>query len=173
MVGDSLTRMGLWSEFFPGCQVANRGIGGDTSTRVLQRAASILDVQAGQTFIMIGYNDLKEGVDVQKVLRNYDELTTVLASRGSQIYILSTLNCSATPCESLNKTIDHLNSQLKRLATSKGARYIDLNETMADKKGLRRELTYDGTHLNGSGYRIWVEGIETYLPEHCLTAHFP
>ena len=35
-LGDSLTELGLWNEFFPTVKLANRGVGGDTTKDVLK-----------------------------------------------------------------------------------------------------------------------------------------
>src|SRR5690606_2386392 len=68
MVGDSITDHGEWTEMFPGENVVNRGISGDTTGGLLQRLDTIA---AEQVFVLIGINDILLGIDQDEIVANY------------------------------------------------------------------------------------------------------
>jgi lysophospholipase L1-like esterase len=41
--------------------------------------------------------------------------------------------------------------------------FIDVNAGLVGEGGLKSDLTYDGVHLNGEGYRVWKREISKYL----------
>jgi len=41
--------------------------------------------------------------------------------------------------------------------------YIDINAGLTGPEGLRPDLTFDGVHLNGEGYRIWRDEISKFV----------
>ena len=59
-----------------------------------------------------------------------------------------------------------LNARYEGLAESRpGVAFLDLHDKYLDGGGRRNQSLYDddGVHLNGSGYRIWIEAISTLL----------
>ncbi len=64
------------------------------------------------------------------------------------------------------KTIRALNAIIEKTASENGAVYVDLWPFLADRNGnLSLDLTNDGLHLNGRGYRVWTKGIEDLVRE--------
>jgi lysophospholipase L1-like esterase len=61
-------------------------------------------------------------------------------------------------CSAIQGRIRELNRRLAGLASAKVG-FIDINAGLAGAGGLKPELTYDGVHLNGEGYRIWRDEI--------------
>ena len=55
-LGDSITEGGAWDELFPGVPVRNRGIGGDTTSGVLDRLDQITRGRPAKVFLKIGTN---------------------------------------------------------------------------------------------------------------------
>jgi lysophospholipase L1-like esterase len=167
MVGDSLTDGAEWSEMFPDAGIANRGIDGDTTAGVLERIDAILALHPAKAFVMIGINDLMRGSSVDAVARRYGKIVAALRGGGAEVFIQSTLLCNAAkatwaPCAAANEKVKQLNLRLAALA-SDTLTFIDLNRKLADAAGLKSELTYDGVHLNGSGYRLWRDEISRYV----------
>jgi len=167
MVGDSITDGGEWGEMFPGVSIANRGIDGDTTDGVLERMDGILAVHAKKAFVMLGINDLSRGRDVEAVFADYRKIIARLGQSGSRVYVQSTLLCNqklatAYSCSANSGKVVQLNERLARLA-SKEVVFVDLNGVLADAGGLKAELTYDGLHLNGQGYRLWKGAIASYM----------
>ena len=167
MVGDSLTDGAEWGEMFPGIAVANRGVDGDTTAGVLRRLEGIVSVHARKAFVMIGINDFKEDRSVEAVFRDYRGIVSRLSESGTKVFIQSTLLCNEAKagwisCAAIQGRIRELNRRLAGLASADVA-FIDINAGLAGPGGLKAELSYDGVHLNGEGYRIWKTEISKFV----------
>jgi len=167
MVGDSITDGADWDEMFPGVSIANRGIDGDTTDGVLERMDGILAVHAKKAFVMLGINDLSRGRDVEAVFADYRKIIERLEQSGARVYVQSTLFCrgelaKAYSCAERSEQVARLNERLAGLAAGQVV-FVDLNRVLADAGGLKAELTYDGLHLNGQGYRLWKGAIASYM----------
>lgn len=156
-VGDSITQGGIWAEFFPQHNVANRGVGGDTAEDILRRMETIYSVNPEFAFLMVGINDFYRGFSVDSVFKNYIEIIQNLRERNISVVIQSTFACSVSKCGNRNLKVEELNRRLLDYAVGEGLVYVDVNAVIADEGGLRVDFTYDGVHLNGLGYRLWVE----------------
>lgn len=169
MVGDSLTDGAEWGEMFPGRRIVNRGIDADTTRGVLDRIDGILAVHPARVFVMIGINDFaEEHRSVEAVFADYKTLVSRLQQGGASVVVQSTLPCNVAKgawksCKALNPKIRELNARLATLATGRTL-FVSLSALVAADGGLRDDLTFDGVHLNGSGYRLWKEAIAPFLP---------
>ena len=162
-IGDSITENAEWADLFPEYKIANRGIGGDTSSGILERIDSIKSTNADKAFIMVGINDLNRGISVNSVFENYSRVVEELQSSGFKIYIQSTI-LGGSRISGVNNSIKSLNNKLKDLAgNSEGITYIDLNEHLVKSGSLSADFTQDDMHLNGSGYKAWKNSISEYV----------
>ncbi len=165
-IGDSITEKAEWQDLFPSLNIANRGIGGDSTRGVLDRMDSIYTTHAPKAFIMIGLNDLNEDsddTDVTNTLTNYQKIIQSLTAHGMQTYVQSTLVTSKEN-SIRNRKIIALNAQLKQLANeSHRFTYIDLNAGLAKNALLDHQYSRDGVHLNGEGYAVWKNAIKNYI----------
>jgi lysophospholipase L1-like esterase len=61
--------------------------------------------------------------------------------------------------------VPEINSRLQALAKEKKITYVDLFSQFTEKGTnlLRKELTYDGLHLNDEGYKAWIKVLKKYL----------
>lgn len=167
MIGDSLTDGAEWREMFPGLAVINRGVDGDTTAGVLKRMESITSSRARKAFIMIGINDFKQGRSVDAVLQDYRSIVSKLGESGMKVYVESTLACNEAKaewigCAGMQAKIRQLNRGLASLASA-NVTFIDINTELAGANGLKPDLTYDGVHLNGEGYRLWRDRISKFV----------
>jgi lysophospholipase L1-like esterase len=168
MIGDSITDGAEWGEMFPGIAIANRGIDGDTTEGVLRRMEGIKSVHAKKAFVMIGINDFgNEGRTVEAVFGDYVRIVSQLEKSGMKVFVQSTLVCNEAKadwisCAAIQGKIKQLNGRLATLASGNVA-YIDINAGLAGQSGLKAELTYDGVHLNGDGYRVWKREISKFI----------
>jgi lysophospholipase L1-like esterase len=167
MIGDSLTDGAEWREMFPGVAVVNRGVDGDTTAGVLRRMDSIVSARARKAFVMIGINDFGEGRTVDAVFEDYRSIVSRLEDSGAKVFVQSTLLCNEAKagwisCAAIQGKIRELNRRLARLASARVA-FVDLNASLAGPGGLKPELTYDGVHLNGDGYRVWKDVISRFV----------
>lgn len=167
MVGDSLTEGGLWNEFFPGAILANRGVGGDTTAKILERIDNITVKRARKAFVLAGINDLtpKYGRTVEQAYADYVAIVEALRESGSEVFIISTVQPSRDRegGEALADKVLELNAGLRKFAAADGLTYIDLDSRLSDARGLRDEYTYDGVHLSAPAYVVWADTIRPHV----------
>jgi lysophospholipase L1-like esterase len=162
MIGDSITALVQWSDVFPGKQVANRGIPGDTVDGVWRRLDPILKVRPQKVFIMLGINDLIMGSKAEAVLQTYTKIIGTARSSGAKVFIQSTLLTSANYSPNINAEVRKVDDGLVQIcAIMKHCTYIDLNARLAPDGFL--VYTLDGVHLSAPGYAIWRDEIERYM----------
>jgi lysophospholipase L1-like esterase len=169
MIGDSITQGGIWSEMFPGVAIANRGVGGDTTVDVLARLDTVLSTKPEVAFLMIGVNDAARGRSPEEIFASYVQIVDALQGAGVEVAIQSTIECRSSTCGSKLEVLRGLNARLGALATARGMDYIDLNGVLADGAGLKPAYTHDGTHLNGAGYRQWVDALSETMARKVAT----
>lgn len=161
-LGDSLTAAGLWNEFFEGNAIANRGVGSDRTTDILDRLDGITVLAPARVFLMMGINDITSGRAPAEIMIDYQSTVEALTAAGFEVVIQSTIQC--TPgmgrCTASHvDAVNELNTSLKAYATERGIVFVELGP-LAGEQGLPAAFTHDGIHLNGAGYRAWVEALE-------------
>jgi len=163
-LGDSITEGGLWHEWFPNRRVANRGIDGDTTAGVLARLATATQGPPAQVFLLIGTNDLGRGVKPPAITANIDTILTGIGESAPEAHVVLQSVMPRDP--RFRDTIVGLNDDYRIVAGRHGAAFLDLWPALADSSGcLRREYTLDNLHLNGAGYRSWVEQLRPLVPD--------
>lgn len=166
-IGDSLTYGGKWDRLFPDKHIVNRGIPGDQVSNVLRRILPIVYDRSSQAFIMLGTNDLNKKKSIDEISKDYKMLVRTLKWSGTkEIYIVSVLpiNDSLLKSNRKNEDIILLNNKLQGLARQLNVTFIDMHGDFLDeKKQLRKEFTYDGLHLNETGYAVWKYRLEKYV----------
>lgn len=163
MLGDSITDWGEWNELLKRNDVINRGISGDSTDGVLNRIDGI-NSSVEKVFIMIGINDLGKGKSVDYVFNNYKKIVTILKEKNMQPIIQSILFVDSDKIHYIkNNHVEQLNNKLKKYAMENDLVYIDLNIKLSKDKKLRSNYSYDGLHLNGEGYKVWKEVLDSYL----------
>lgn len=164
-LGDSITEMCEWQEFFHEKKTLNRGVSGDDTYGVLDRLPGIIKLQPEKIFISIGVNDLQRHHNSDTVVDNIKEITnTLISETKSKIYLQSILPVIekrlATGIK--NVTINYVNEELRKFAAENSIEFLDINSVMKDSSGnLSENLSSDGLHLNGEAYRLWIENIRT------------
>ncbi|TVQ48017.1 MAG: G-D-S-L family lipolytic protein [Gloeocapsa sp. DLM2.Bin57] len=168
-LGDSLTQMGEWSEFFPNLLIQNRGIGGDTTTGLLKRLDVITKNNPSQIFLMIGINDIcLEKKSSEEILANYRAILEYLSTYYQiKVYIQSILpvnQLGVKPFQQVNQQIIFINQELAKLAQEFNYHYINLFSYFVDANNqLNEQYTLDGIHLTGKGYLLWLKIIYSYI----------
>ena len=156
-LGDSISEFGLWDEWFPKMPVLNRGIGGETSGQVLARLDTAIN-EPRAVFLLVGTNDLTADMPLDTIVSNVREIVDRIESRapGTPLFLQSVMPRTAD----FAAEIHALNRRYQQVAESAGehVRFLDLWPTLADPSGaLDQRFTRDRLHLNGRGYRAWVE----------------
>ncbi len=162
-LGDSITEMCEWQEFFLEKKVLNRGISGDSSFGVIDRLPGIIQLQPRKIFITIGVNDLQRHYPTETVINNIKTIVNTLrAETDGDIYLQSILPVIETKLQTgiKNNTINQVNDELKKFAEENKIEFLDNSSFMKDNTGnLKENLSSDGLHLNGDAYRLWIENI--------------
>jgi lysophospholipase L1-like esterase len=167
-LGDSITDNCEWNELLQISSAQNRGIAGDITNGVLNRLDSVIKANPNKLFLMIGVNDLGINRNQEDIVKDYDEILSVLTKSlpNTKIYVQSILptNVKITKYIGDNKNIIALNKNIKLLSDKYHLSYIDLYSKMIDNDGnLNKDYTVDGLHLNGNGYLVWKDAIKDYL----------
>jgi len=174
LVGDSLS---LWfpNELLPKDRNwLNQGISGETSTGLLKRLNIIDRTHPETILVMIGINDLVQGVSDEIILGNQRRIILYLhrVHPKTQIVVQAILPHGGQQAnwegrEKLlaipNSRIRNLNQQLQSIAAAEGVKYLNLYPLFANQQGeLRPELSTDGLHLNPQGYLVWSSALQLY-----------
>lgn len=172
-LGNSITDGGEFQELFGLENVLNRGIRSDRISGVLKRLDQVTSGEPKMIFLLIGINDVADSRNTSaSIASQYENLVKAIrsATPSTKLYIQSVMpiNNDFKRYKSLfgrESIIPPLNDRLKQIALENGAIYIDLWPVMADEKTgkMRKELTSDGLHLSGTGYKVWTEAVRPYV----------
>jgi len=170
MLGDSLTEGAPWHEL-TGCpDLVNRGIGGDTTQRVLDRLDEVAKLKPRAVFLMIGVNDITRGVAPAATLGNLRAILDRLEALKTRTFLAYVLPVTASyPKKDFNDQITALNGKIAGvLAEHPATAAIDLRPLLRGADGyLREELSFDGLHLSPKGYAVWRDAIAPEVAEFC------
>ena len=166
-IGDSLTQWGDWERRFPGYQVSNLGISGETVEGLLARRERIRTQIENPDFIflMTGINNI--ATEQYDIIPPYREIVRNLTTwyKQSTVVVQSML---PVDIEWVSETvIQNINRQLKEIAHEFNAEYLDVYRLFVDAQGLPKQgyLSDDGVHLAGKGYDAWAREVERFLLE--------
>ena len=166
-LGDSITDGGEWHELTGLPNAVNRGIGGDTAAGVLARIGEVTDGKPVKIFLMIGTNDLAQDRTPEQVCAKIGEVLDAIKQKSpnTTVYLQSTFPVIDGKNEKYkNENVNKLNPLIQKLAADKKVTWIDIASSLKDEKGqLKENLTFDGLHLNGAGYLVWISVIKKYL----------
>lgn len=161
-IGDSITDHGEFQEYFPEETVLNRGISNDDSKGVLNRIQEVINRNPKEAYLMIGVNDILRGTDSSLFEKNIRDIVTSFDKTKTKVIIQSVLpvNNEIYGGAVSNRTVVKFNEYLQSIAKESGAVYVDIFNQMVDSNNqLGVKYTIDGIHLNGNGYRVWINTI--------------
>ncbi|MCF0175748.1 MAG: family 20 glycosylhydrolase [Bacteroidales bacterium] len=168
--GDSITERGQWSEWFPGANVVNRGIGGDGIPGLIDALPLILEGKPEAIFIMIGVNDLIfSRRSEENLVALYSEMLDMIekVSPETKVYVESCLpvleSLNTEWLVGKNQRIVKYNRLLRSFAAKRGITYIDSWSALQQDGSLQRLYTGDGIHLTPAGYQKVVEVLSPYI----------
>lgn len=169
--GNSITDGGEFAELFEMPNIKNRGIRSDVITGLEKRLSQVTSGHPKKIFLLIGINDVSHGLSIDKLAERYSRLVKKIKEQSpeTQLYVQSVMpiNNDFKRYKGLfgkEKTILEFNKRIREIAEKEGAEYIDLWPILSDSAGkLKKSYTNDGLHLNGTGYRAWTNGIESYV----------
>jgi|GEM_PF-19186 Aminopeptidase N len=162
MLGNSLTNIGRWDEFFPELSVRNYGISGDGVEGVGLRLDEVIAQQPATLCLMIGVNDFINEADgsVDRVWEMYRGVLLRLQAELPQtrrfVQGCLPLHPLTRFYEGRNAKLLELNERLKVAAAEYGYTYLDTPALFIDSEGnLDVRYTCDGIHLMPQAYALW------------------
>ncbi|MEZ9069281.1 SGNH/GDSL hydrolase family protein [Vibrio atlanticus] len=164
MFGDSITEWAPWADIFRDVSMVNRGLAGDTTTGMLRRIDTTLNVNPKLVCFMAGINDLAQGYDVDHIYQNYIDILKVWQENDIQILVQSTLYVGSK-LQGLNPSVELLNSKISEHCTQQGIMFLDVNSALSPNKLLSNEYSCDDLHLNAKAYQTWAEVLQPTIAE--------
>lgn len=160
--------------------VYNRGIGGFTTTDMLQHMEEmIFGTEPSRIFINIGTNDIgSPDYQLEALLERYEEIIVRIQERlpEAEINMMAYYPVNETDkipegewgktafVTRTNENINIANAAIENLAAKKGCRFINVNEGLADERGkLKKEYTIEGIHMYANGYQVVLQNLRKYL----------
>ena len=127
MFGDSITEWAPWADIFRDVSMVNRGLAGDTTTGMLRRIDTTLNVKPKLVCFMAGINDLAQGYDVDHIYQNYIDMLKVWQENDIRILVQSTLYVGSK-LQGLNPSVELLNSKISEYCSQQGLSLIHISE---------------------------------------------
>jgi len=171
MLGDSLTEAGPWTDLTGCLQIANRGIGGDTTSKLRVRLDEVIALRPRAIFLMIGVNDLTLNIRRETTLDNLRAILARLSGTGAQVFFNYVLPVTASYHKKrINRDIAELNGEIAKLAHGvPNVTLLDIRPQLAGHDGfMRREFSYDGLHLTPKGYAVLRDAVAPHVAQHCV-----
>ncbi|WP_210455782.1 SGNH/GDSL hydrolase family protein [Vibrio crassostreae] len=164
MFGDSITEWAPWADIFRDISMVNRGLAGDTTTGMMRRIDTTLNVKPKLVCFMAGINDLAQGYDVEHIYQNYIDMLKVWQENDIRILVQSTLYVGAK-LQGLNPSVELLNSKISEYCTQQGIAFLDVNSVLSPNRLLSNEYSCDDLHLNAKAYQAWAEVLQPAIAE--------
>ncbi len=173
LLGDSITDfLNYYELFFDFCKssgqaVYNRGISGDTTDRLLERLYdNVLSIEPKNIVLLIGTNDIGRGLPLSMTLENVEKIITDTKKACPDVnFIVEAVypineNMRDKFEKRSNKKIKEMNNEFIKLCEKHNCIWLDFTDKLKDKDGnLKKELTYDGLHVNAQAYEIIAENV--------------
>lgn len=163
-LGDSITEMTDWSDWFPQLRTANRGIGGQAICDLSPRLHTALD-QPAAISLLIGTNDLHglgQSEQVDDIAQQMSGLVQQIRGTAPSATLL--VNSVMPRSAYFRDRIVALNHHYRRIAEENAATYVDVWPALAGPEGaIRPEMTIDGLHLSVAGYQAWANILRPHL----------
>ncbi|MFA0572015.1 SGNH/GDSL hydrolase family protein [Vibrio splendidus] len=162
--GDSITEWAPWADIFRDVSMVNRGLAGDTTTGMLRRIDTTLNVKPKLVCFMAGINDLAQGYDVDHIYQNYIDMLKVWQENDIRILVQSTLYVGSK-LQGLNPSVELLNSKISEYCSQQGIAFLDVNSVLSPNQLLSNEYSCDDLHLNAKAYQAWAEVLQPTVAE--------
>lgn len=164
MFGDSITEWAPWADIFRDVSMVNRGLAGDTTTGMLRRIDTTLNVKPKLVCFMAGINDLAQGYDVDHIYQNYIDMLKVWQENDIRILVQSTLYVGSK-LQGLNSSVELLNRKISEYCSQQGIAFLDVNSVLSPNQILSNEYSCDDVHLNAKAYQVWAEVLQPAITE--------
>jgi lysophospholipase L1-like esterase len=184
-VGDSITRrwgatdypdfLANWKRNFHGWNAANFGWGGDSIQNILWRLQNgeldkvkpkVIVVMAGTNNIGAASCNTDEETKVADIEKGLKAVLDVCHEKAPEAVILLMGITPRNDNPAFMKVINKVNERIERLADAKKVRFLNINDKLADKKGVFLEgMSLDRLHLSAKGYQVWADALKPLFRE--------
>ena len=160
-LGDSLTESFDLKKYFSKNNLRNRGISGNMTEHVIYRLEEIFNAKPAMLFLMIGINDIYQGINTDLVIKNIARILNEIKEKSPQtvIYCQSILpvnEANLLSFDNINSKVYQVNNSLRDFCTKNNISFIDIHPDFLNQKGqMDEKYTYDGVHLTEPGYLHW------------------
>lgn len=163
-IGNSITFWGDWKELSGSNRIKNYGIPGDHTYGILARLDDVISAKPSIVFLMAGINDLAGQLSDSLIIAHLKEIVLRVqqGSPKTKIYVQSILPTNPkfgklTRHYGHEDRIRSINQHMQEFANvTDRCIFIDLHTHFLDEAGyLQENHTWDGVHLNVSGYELW------------------
>ena len=170
MLGNSLTHGINWNEFLDRTSISEQGIPSDITEGILNRMEYVYKVNPKICFIMVGVNDIFAWIPIETVFTNYKSIIEKLKAKNIIPVVQLVLYAGEVNPNSVNRNVEitKLNKLLSNYAKQNKIEIINLNRRMSKSNFLKNDLTYDGIHLNGAGFKLWGKEVDKVLRKYSL-----
>ncbi len=133
-----------------------------TMSAANNRLDQIIELSPSKIFIMIGINDIAYDIPMSDITDNMNNICKKIHGElpNTEIYIQSVLPNEE---KSYSDKIINLNEYYESLCYDNGFTFIDLYPEFINGDSINEDLYCDGTHINGAGYKIWIEEVKKYV----------
>lgn len=160
-LGDSLTDMYDVEFYYHELKVLNRGISGDTTTRLFKRLEiSCLEVEPKVIVMLIGINNIKTMFeDYENILQWFTQ------NLPKTDIVLLSLTSMTRSWAIYNDLAKEANEIIQNYAMLYGFTYIDLYNLLLDEttQELKEEYTIDGGHFTERGYQVITSKVKPII----------
>jgi lysophospholipase L1-like esterase len=149
--------------------VANLGVNGYSSADLIREELPALeDLDPGFATVLIGVNDVVQGVPIETYEANVATILDALLARlpAGRIVSVAIPDYTVTPAGAdygdptrQHDAIVASNAVMERLAGERGIVYVDILDLSLRAAGDRSLVAGDGLHPSGAQYGLWVERI--------------
>ena len=160
-LGDSLTDGYDVDAYYPQFNVANRGIGADTTFGLERRLkVSAYDIDPKVVVILIGANNLDTMLD------NYERIVTGIKQNLPNAKIVLLSICPTSGSQAWRNPIALENNvEIEAIAGRQGCTYVDMFPILLDPDTdeLRESYTIEGLHFTAEGYEVITAALTPIL----------
>lgn len=160
-IGDSLTDGYDVEKFYPEYNVANRGIGGDTTYGLLARLdVSVYQIKPKVVVMLIGANNL------QTMFEDYEKLITgIKENLPDTELVICSLTSMGREWGKNNHLAAYNNVKIRAIANKHGCHFVDLYTPLLnfETNEIYEHYTTDGGHLTEDGYNVLTQNIKPVI----------
>ena len=173
-LGDSITQGYNLKASFNNYPVINSGISGNTTRDVLNDMyGRVYQYNPSKVVILIGTNDIFNGISKEETISNINKIINNIKEKlpNTKIYLesLYPINNSDSPNinhwmvgSRTNSFITSINNEIKKI---EGITYINMYDSLVLNGLLNLAYTYDGLHMNSTGYNVITNKLTPYVEE--------